>query len=815
MRIHNLGDFPWRRFYVKIHLNPHPMNLCRPALLLLIVSGLLPFMASAGVTGNFDPGWRFLQGDTETTNGAAQTQFDDSGWRELNLPNDWSMAGPFSETNPAGGAGAFLPTGVAWYRKHFTLPASDADKCLFIEFDGVMANSDVWINGYHLGHRPYGYVSFNYELTGHLNFGGDNDNVIAVRCDTSEQPASRWHAGSGIYRHVRLVTTSPVHFAQDGIFVSTSSMLAPGEATIDIETEFTNESSANVDFTLQTQVLNPDGKPADPTSTDAGTIAAHDRAGYSRHVSVFNPHLWDLDIPNLYSVVSKIVSEGNCLDAETNAFGIRDAHFDAATGFWLNGKNFKIKGVCLHADGGAFGAAIPLDVWRQRLTELRKLGVNAIRTAHNPPAPEFLDLCDQMGFLVMDEFFDCWTVGKNPHDYHLYFEQWSHTDERDTILRDRNHPSIIIYSVGNEIHDTPRAERAKRILTGLVGVAHETDPTRPVTMALFRPNASHDYDDGLADLLDVVGQNYRENEILAAHAQKPTRKILGTENRHDRQAWVDLRDNPTYAGQFLWSGVDYLGESRHWPAIGNSSGLLDRTGRPKPVAFQRQSWWSDRPMVFMARRLAPNDAMPVDPGYGGPERYTQVLFADWTPRDAAPHQETVELYSNCKQVELLLNGKSLGSQSLPADASPRVWTVNYEPGTLKAIARDDNGNIVATHELRTAGKPDKTVLATETQTLPPGFDHVAELRAEIIDANGVEIPRANDLISFSISGPGEIVAVDNGSNSSHEPFQATKRHAYNGECVAFVRATTASGEINVSASAEGLDTGSIVIQAGE
>lgn len=787
------------------------MNLCRPALLLQIVSVLLPHIVAAGMSENFDTEWRFLEGDTDT-NSAVQSQFDDSGWREVDLPHDWSIAGPFCQTNPAGGAGAFLPTGVAWYRKHFTLPAAETDKSIFIDFDGVMANSDVWINGFHVGHRPNGYVSFEYELTSHLNFGGDN--VVAVRCDTSEQPASRWYAGSGIYRHVQFIETSPVHFAHDGIFVSTPKVSA-SEATIQIETALTNESAANVNFSLQTQVFSSDGKPAGSVMTENAKISGHTGEGYSREIVVANPQLWNLDAPLLYFMVAKIVSDGKCLDSATNIFGIRDAHFDAATGFWLNGKNFKIKGVCLHANGGAFGAAVPLDLWRLRLNGLRKLGVNAIRTAHNPPSPEFLDLCDQMGFLVMDEFFDCWTVGKNPYDYHLYFNQWSQSDERDSILRDRNHPSIIIYSVGNEIHDTPHAERAKRILKGLVEVAHQTDPTRPVTMALFRPNASHDYDDGLADMLNVVGQNYRENEILAAHAQKPSRKILGTENRHDRQSWVALRDNPPYAGQFLWSGMDYLGESRHWPMIANSSGLLDRTGRPKPVAFQRQSWWNDRPMVFMARRLAPTDVMPVDPGYGGPERYTQALFADWTPRDSTPHEETIEVYSNCKQVELLLNGKSLRSQLLPPDASPRIWKVNYEPGTLKAVARDDDGNVAATDELRTAGKPAKILLSTETQTLSPGFDHVAEVRAEVTDADGIEIPRAIDLLSFTVAGSGEIMAVDNSDNASHEPFQATKRHAYEGECVAYVRATNASGEIEVSASGTGLETGSIVIRTGE
>ena len=323
-----------------------------------------------------------------------------------------------------------------------------------------------------------------------------------------------------------------------------------------------------------------------------------------------------------------------------------------------------LKGVCLHEDGGAFGAAVPLAIWEQRLTTLKTLGVNAIRTAHNPPAPEFLDLCDRMGFLVMDEFFDCWTVAKNPYDYHLFFDEWSLRDERDAILRDRNHPSVIIYSVGNEIHDTPNAALAKKILSGLVATAHEADPTRAVTQALFRPNVSHDYDNGLADLLDVIGTNYRDTELLAAQRAKPDRKIIGTEQRHDRQTWLWLRDNPSHAGQFLWTGVDYLGESRRWPLVNHSSGLLDRTGAVKPRSFERQSWWSDAPMVRIMRRTAPDDRMPDDPGYGGEELHTQVEFADWTPRNPKPHDETVEAYSNCEEVELFLNGKSLGAQKI-------------------------------------------------------------------------------------------------------------------------------------------------------
>jgi beta-galactosidase len=772
---------------------------------------------------NFDANWRFLQGDAP---GAEDSGFDDAKWKPVSLPHDWSIAGPFAETNLAGGAGAFLPSGVAWYRKHFSLPKGEPGRRVFIEFDGVMQNSDVWINGFHLGHRPCGYVSFSYELTGHVNFGGDN--VITVRADTSDQPASRWYSGAGIYRHVRLVETTHVFVRQWGIFVSTPEV-SETQATIHAQVTVTNEFGTPCEVFLNISVLDPAGKIVGTAQTPLQTVSNLDSTLFMRDIVVKNPQRWDLEHPVLYQARVEVCGPppepdsvalienpsttnwGSMFDNDTVSFGIRDAHFEADTGCWLNGKNFKIKGVCLHEDGGAFGAAIPLSVWEARLKTLKSLGVNAIRTAHNPPAPEFLDLCDRLGFLVMDEMFDCWTVAKNPYDYHLYFDEWSKTDERDAILRDRNHPSVIIYSVGNEIHDTPQAEKAKKILQGLIEVAHAADPTRPVTQALFRPNVSHDYDDGLADLLDVVGQNYREKEILAAHEQKPTRKIIGTENTHDRNQWTAVRDNPPYAGQFLWTGIDYLGESRRWPVIGHGSGLLDRTGAVRPLARERESWWSDAPMVAIARRVAATDLMPTDPGYGGEERHTQVLFSDWTPKDLSAHDENVEVYSNCKEVELFLNGKSLGVENIHADASPRTWRVPFAPGTLKAVAR--NGGIVAaTDELRTAGPPAKIILSTESGQLSPGFDNVAVVRAKIVDADGIEIPQANDLIAFQISGPGVIAAVDNADNSSHELFQANARHAFQGECVAFVKATAAAGKIRLTATATGLASGSISIK---
>jgi len=769
------------------------------------------FSAQARQTLSFDADWRFLKADAP---GAEQPNFDDFQWRKLDVPHDWSIEGPFASTNKTGGAGGFLPSGAGWYRKQFSLPAAQAGQRVFIEFDGVMANSDVWINGHLLGHRPFGYVSFRYELTGQVSFALDKTNVLAVRADTSQQPASRWYTGAGIYRHVRLVVTDPVHFEQWGNFVSTSSRVDSGIPMTIVQSASTvvNQSAEPRDVSVEIKLFDPDGKLVAANQTGPREIAPGQSAKFEPRALLFNARLWNLKHPHLYRAVLTARTRDRTLDEETVPFGIRQFEFKADTGFWLNGKNFKLHGVCLHHDGSAFGAAVPPGVWERRLNALRELGVNAIRTAHNPPAPEFLDLCDRMGFLVMDEFFDCWTVGKDRHyDYHLYFNEWSKIDARDTIRRDRNHPSVILYSVGNEIHDTPRAELAKRILSGLVEVCHANDPTRPVTQALFRPNVSHDYDNGLADMLDVIGTNYRDNELLDAQKARPSRKIVGTEQRHDRQTWLWLRDNPSHSGQFLWTGIDYLGESRRWPVVAAGSGLLDRTATTRPLGYERQSWWSDKPMVFAARRIARSASVPTDPGFDPLDR-RQVVFADWTPADLNPHEENIEVYSNCEEVELFLNGKSLGSKSLRRDASPRNWRARFEPGTLKAVGKN-KGKQAATFELRTAGKPAKILLSADREQLAPDWDEVAFVTATIVDEKGVLVPNASDLAQFNISGPGIIAAVDSGDNSSHEPFQASERRAFQGRCFAMLRATASAGRITLIASAPGLAGDSITLRA--
>jgi beta-galactosidase len=777
-----------------------------------MICWLTAVAAQAGrETISFDLNWRFARGDVA---GAADARFDDSAWDRIDTPHDWSIDGPFDSQAPAGGAGAFLPTGVGWYRKHFVLSEA-ANRRVFVEFDGVMALSEVWINGFRLGKRPNGYVSFAYELTGHVLLDG-RENILAVRVDDQAQPASRWYAGAGIYRHVRLVVTEPVHLQRWSTFVTTP-RIGPAAATVRVRTIVVNQDAVPRSFSVEFDLFAPGGQRVITRETVAATLGTKSSAPETRDLEVPHPELWDLGHPALYRLVTRVKAGTKVVDEQETLFGIREFHFDAATGFSLNGRNFKLKGACLHEDGGAVGMAVPAAIWEHRLRALKEIGVNAIRTAPHPAAPEFLDLCDRLGILVMDEMFDCWTVGKNPYDYHLYFRDWSQQDARDTVLRDRNHPSIILYSAGNEIRDTPQLELAKSILRGLVEVFHTYDPTRPVTQALFRPNASHDYEDGLADMLDVVGQNYRENELLAAHRQKPARKILGTENSFDRRAWLALRDNPAYSGQFLWSAVDYLGESWFWPLVGNPSGLLDRTGAIKPAGYERMSWWSAKPMVYIARRVAATPAAPADPGYENEaqqqqrRRAVQTLYPDWTPADVSAHQENVEVYSNCAEVELLLNGRSLGVKPLAADAAPRVWQVGFEPGKLEAIGRD-KGRVVANVELHTAGKPVRIALETDRADLASDWESVAFVTARVVDDNGILVPGSNAAIAFDIEGPGIVLATDNADLTSHEPFRSRYRHAFDGQALLLVQARTA-GKIVVTAHAEGLAAGSVAITA--
>ena len=741
----------------------------------------------------FDKSWAFEQSDVK---GADKAAFDDSKWKVLDVPHDWSILGQPNQNNPSGRGGGYFPSGIGWYRKHFILNDADAQKRVFIDFDGVMANSDVWVNGYHLGKRPYGYISFEYELTNHLNFGKGKTNVIAVRADNSAQPASRYYTGAGIYRHVHLVITDPVHIDNWGVFITTP-QVSVAKATVHIKTKVFNAAHEARKFTVQTGVLDANGKEAGAAESKPQLVGSGQAAVVEQDIAVSNPALWSTEHPVLYSAVSKIKTD-KVVDEQTNSFGIRDIKFTTDKGFLLNGKKVMIKGVCLHHDGGAVGAAVPLRVWERRLQLLKDIGVNGIRTSHNPVAPEFLDLCDRMGFLVMDENLDTWEAKKQhaENGYGQYFKEWGLIDTRDMVMRDRNHPSIVIYSVGNEIHDGLNDSTGFNKYRDLQNTVHKYDGTRPVTMALFRPGISKVYVNGFAAMMDVVGQNYRENELVAAHEAHPNWKVIGTENGHTQQAWLALRDNAYMAGQFLWTGVDYLGEA-DWPNVVNGQGLLDHTGGSRPLSYQRESWWSDKPVVHIVRKQENAGVGPV--------------VADWTPTDFDTYDDArVQIYTNCDEVELFLNGKSVGVKPKNANDAPVEFTVTYEKGTIKAVGRN-KGKDVVTEELKTAGEPAKIILSADKGAIANNWDDVSYVTATVVDANGVPCPQADKILTFSADGAGVVSVTDNGDLAMQDVYTSPVRHTYHGKAIAIIKANAPSGKITVKASAAGLADGTVTI----
>jgi beta-galactosidase len=775
------------------------------------------FVTTAHVQGqprqtvNFDPTWRFHQGDAS---GANQTSFNDTAWSAVDLPHDWSIAGPFAQTNLTGGGGGYLPSGISWYRKAFILPATNAGSRVFIDFDGVMANSDVWINGHDLGVRPYGYVGFRYDLTSYLNFGPGQTNIVAVKTDTSLEPASRWYTGQGIYRHVRLMISNPIHFANWGVFVTTAAVITNSvnggtQATVHVQATVENQATSNQTVAVTTVLLDSQGQPVSSGSTTTQTVSASSTNVFNLDLTVTNAILWDINSPQLYTAVTKLVAaDGTALDDETDEFGIRTIEFKSDTGFWLNGRNVKILGVCLHHTGDAIGAAVPDRFWEHRLEQLKEIGVNGIRTSHNPPSPDFLSLCDRMGFVVMLETFDTWKATKTTYDYHLYFNQWWSNDTQAAVMANRGHPSIVIYSAGNEIRDNPTNLPA--LYLPMQNLIHSIESTRPVTFAIYAHNETAIFATGIQTQMDVVGENYRPDDLVTLWTNNPSQhlKLIDTEENHDRARWVSVRDNAPLAGCFVWTGFDYLGEtiyangSTGWPYVvcagsdNASFGMRDIAGVLYPRGWQRMSWWSTTPMVHVVRYSGNNG--------------TGALVSDWTPTNSYTTAK-VQVYSNCQQVELFLNNVTLGAQSPPADASPLVWTFAYASGTLTAVGR--NGGVgVATNTMRTAGTPHHIILSADRTNIAPVFDDLAHISVTIVDSNGVPCPTATNHLTFAVTGPGRIAALSTGDQTSHQAFQATERNAFNGFCLALVKTTNSTGPVGLTVTAAGLISSNIAIQ---
>ncbi|HKW28121.1 MAG TPA: glycoside hydrolase family 2 TIM barrel-domain containing protein [Verrucomicrobiae bacterium] len=801
-----------------------------------------------------DFNWKFIKGDQP---GADKSDFDDSAWRIVNLPHDWSIEGPYTQSDPTGGSGGYLPTGIGWYRRTFTAPETWHGKKVFVEFDGVYMNSDVWINGQHLGHRPSGYLGFEYDLTPYLNFGATN--VLAVRVDNSRQPNSRWYSGSGIYRHVWVTICEPLHVAHWGTYVTTS-IVSTNLATVRIRTQVQNDLPKRREITLVSQVVTAEGTVV-ATAESKKRIAAGTTRTFDQSVEVPQPGLWSLDSPNLYCVRTLVKTANNVMDDYETAFGIRGIYYDVNQGFLLNGQRVKMQGMCLHQDGGSVGAAVPVGVWERRLKELKDIGCNAIRMSHNPPAPEVLDLCDRMGFLVMDEAFDEWTISKAQvrHGYADYFKEWSQRDLIDMLQRDRNHPGIVIWGVGNEIPEQTVTNGAD-ILRPLVETCHQEDPTRPVTAA-----CDNVYTDtksatpAFLNLLDIVGYNYvdrwgtrRETFYDDDRHAFPQRKFIGTESvvvgaRGDYSltnggfgfwgdfgssggapAGVTIRRPPAYTmsmiraeqlwkfvkvhdyviGDFGWTGIDYLGESR-WPGKLSPSGMLDTCGFPKDNYYFYQSQWTTNLMLH--------------------------LFPHWNWKGHEGQVIPVICYTSCDTVELFLNGKSFGVKSLEFPrqgnaggwatyARPQqptgttadlhlTWDVPYESGTLKAVGYK-YGQKVCEEEVHTTGDPAAIVMTADCTNLNANGRDVAQLTVRIVDDQGYTVPGATNRVSFDLQGAASMIGVDNGNPISHEDYKAKQRLAFHGRCLAIVQAGREAGSVRLGASAAGLQGTTVELEVG-
>jgi beta-galactosidase len=790
---------------------------------------------------NFDRGWRFHKGDFP---GAEVPRLSDADWRILDLPHDWSIEGPFDEKEPSSFCGAYLPTGIGWYRKRFHLPNSYKNKKLTIEFDGIYELSAVWVNGHFLGQRPYGYVPFFYDLTPHVALG--DENVIAVKVDNSRQTNCRWYSGSGIYRHTWLLSTNKVHVAHWGTFVS-SSRVSKQAAALRISTRISNESESPAGCTLVTSIIDGNGNVVDSAEASQD-IATGQEYEFLQEIKVNLPHLWSVNDPYLYRAHSTVRTGGRTSDEYDTPVGIREAVFDADSGFLLNGERVKLNGVCLHHDGGSVGAAVPERIWERRLEILKEMGCNAIRTSHNPFAAEFLDLCDRMGFLVMNEAFDEWKVPKGqigPNGYAKYFDEWYERDVQNLVRRDRNHPCVVLWSAGNEIGDQGSPQGAET-LQQLLKVFNTEDPTRMVTAGcdhIHSEPASEAARPEFLALLDVVGYNYvdrwrdrKEKYYSIDRHAFPRRRFVGTEseamggvrgeypelfaasapvagffqflrgrNVDVEQLWKFVSTYDYVAGDFMWTGIDHLGEAR-WPMKSSSSGVIDTCGFKKDGYYFYQSQWTDKPVLH--------------------------LFPHWNWKGKEGQIIPVTCFTNCDTVELFLNGRSLGVKgyefprlgmevrwgNLPDRAKVLrttadlhlSWDVLYEPGALKAVGTKD-GKIFATDEVYTTGEPASIGLSSDRASIGTDPSDVAHVTVHILDQNGRVVPIADNEIAFEIEGAGSLLATDNGNPASLEDYKSNRRRAFNGLCLAIVKSNGKTGEIQVSAVSPGLQAARVRI----
>lgn len=830
-------------------------NLLCPAITaFLILLSVSCYGATSRIISSFNNNWTFHLGEVKE---AFSPNFNDNSWRVLNLPHDWAIEGQFSKDNPSGCGGGALPGGIGWYRKSFMIQSDIKGKKIFVDFDGVYMDSEVWINGTSLGKRPYGYISFRYDLTPYIKFG--QKNVIAVRVDNSEQPNSRWYSGCGIYRNVWLTIANPIHVDQWGTYITTPKV-SSRQATIALETKVKNDSKSVVTAQLSSFILNSKGaevkRSVSTLKIKPGVVEKTKQA-----IDIFNPELWTLENPYLYKVITQISVGGKVVDKYETPLGIRYFKFDAQKGFMLNGVPTKIKGVCMHHDLGCLGAAVNTRAIQRQLEILKEMGCNGIRCSHNPPAPELLDLCDRMGFIVMDESFDMWRKKKTAHDYSRYFNEWHERDLTDHVLRDRNHPSIFMWSIGNEVleqwtdasADTLDLQAANLLLNfkrdskmlanggdsmsvnslltlKLANMVKELDATRPITAGNNEPDPNNHLFRSKA--LDIIGFNYHESYFKDVPKNFPDKPFIVTEATSGLMTrgyyrmpsdsmfiWPSRWDIPFFDESLSCSSYDNChvpwGTTHEdsWRLVKNNdfiSGMyvwtgFDYLGEPTPYS------WPARSSYFGIVDLA-----------GFPKDIYYMYKSEWTKKDVLhvfPHWnwkegETVDLwayYNNADEVELFLNGESQGIRKKGKDEFHVMWRLKFVPGTIKVVSRK-NGIEVLSKEIKTAGAPAQITLSADRKQIKADGKDLSFVTVEVKDKDGNLCPNADNLINFSIEGEGGIVGVDNGSPISSESFKANFRKAFYGKCLVVIQSTENKGTITLKATSDNLKSNELFIK---
>ncbi len=770
---------------------------------------------------SFNSGWKFSLGDNEN---AQNANFNDSEWRALDLPHDWAIEGPFTqEVNYKGG---YLPyPGVAWYRKTFKVRPET--KNLMIECDGIMRNSKIWLNGSYIGGWPYGYTSFSIDLTDKID--REKENVIAIRVENQDN-SSRWYPGSGIYRNVWLSYTNPIHVSHWGTYITTPG-ITEYLAEVKVKTWVNNSESKVANVEVSTEILDYNGDLLAKTNEDNISLEAKQQTEIVQHLKIPDPNLWSVDSPYLYKAVTSIISEGKVVDTYETTFGVRYFHFDSDKGFFLNGMHLKLKGVNLHHDLGPLGAAVNRRATERQLEIMKEMGVNAIRCAHNPPSPEQLELCDELGILVIDETFDEWSVSKHgvPNSYNIWFDEWAEKDTRALIMRDRNHPSVIMWSIGNEIPDLD-TEAGKKHAKLLSDICREMDPTRPVNAGV---HLTTEFDSELEKCFDVFGMNYWQDRYDKMHSAYPNLPLLSTESCatlstrgeyhfpveeiysgyiHESKQITSydlvntgfgalpdvefaLQQAPWMAGEFVWSGFDYHGEpdpyeQGYFPAHSSYFGIVDMCGFKKDRFYLYQSQWSDDPMIH--------------------------LLPTWTWKDREGEVTPVYIYSNCAEVELFVNDKSMGRKQKQEGIYRYKWDeVIYQPGSIKAVGYGTGGELLTEKEIRTAGPPAKIGLEADRTSIQSDGRDLTFVTVKILDEDGTICPDANNLVQFSVEGEGILECVGNGDPTCIESYQASERSAFHGLCLLVVRSTNNTGKIKINAYSKGIKDAIIEISTDE